>query len=54
MYIDSTNIYFNVNAHNSKFSFNCDASEKYYNCEKLYFHTSLKQKIKTFFGKRFK
>ena len=46
MYIDSTNIYFNVHAHDSKFSANCDPSEKYYNCENFFSRTPLRQKIK--------
>lgn len=54
MYIDSTNIYFNVNAHDSRFSYHCDPSEKYYNCENFFSHTSLRQKVKKFFGKKFK
>ncbi len=54
MYIDSTNIYFKVNAHNSKFAYNCDPSEKYYNCENFFSHTPLLRKVKQYLGKRTK
>lgn len=54
MYIDSTNIYFNLLEHNSNVSSKWDASEKYYNCENFYCHTTLKQKLRRMIGKKTK